>query len=156
MSLYYICKIHLNLFFFSWIFLIIKKWFFHNRWKANNAFWIKSKIQFIAPLNNTCKQNTKKYSSLLLHSNPYIVNQMKHWPTCSSFLLSLFLIQDLPWPCGSISRGKREALVTIKPFWIDSSSLGRPSRFHSEIVALSTNIDTIFRSCQKVKRISFC
>lgn len=51
--------------------------------------------------------------------------------TCIWLSFSLFLIQAFPWPCGSINRGKRVAFVTIMPFWTDSSSFGKPWRFHS-------------------------
>lgn len=51
---------------------------------------------------------------------------------------SLFLIQELACPWGSIISGYLEDLVTMIPFWILSSSVGRPSRFHSPTVASST------------------
>ena len=53
--------------------------------------------------------------------------------TWSSLAVSLFLIQILPCPWGSMRSGKRDALVTMIPFWIDSSSLGSPCMFHSAI-----------------------
>ena len=43
------------------------------------------------------------------------------------------MIQALPCVCGSIRRGYLVALVTMIPFWMDSSSLGSPWRFHSPI-----------------------
>ena len=52
-------------------------------------------------------------------------------PTCISLSFSLFLIQAFPWPCGSIKRGYRVALVTMMPFCTDNSSFGKPWRFHS-------------------------
>jgi len=39
-------------------------------------------------------------------------------------------------------------LVTIRPFWSDNSSFGKPCKFHSRIVVLSTNMLTRFTSCQ--------
>lgn len=53
--------------------------------------------------------------------------------TTSSRFFSLFFVQFLPWPWGSISRGKRVALVTMIPFRIDRSSPGSPCKFHSPI-----------------------
>ena len=52
--------------------------------------------------------------------------------TVNCLSASLFLIHALPWPWGSISKGYRVALVTMMPFWVDSSSLGKPCRAHSE------------------------
>ena len=52
--------------------------------------------------------------------------------TVNCLSASLFLIHALPWPWGSISKGYRVALVTMIPFWVDSSSLGKPCRAHSE------------------------
>ena len=66
--------------------------------------------------------------------------------TCSSLSFSLFFIQIFPCPCGSINNGYLVALVTIMPFWTDNSSFGRPCRFHSPIVGLSTNIPMMLMS----------
>ena len=52
-------------------------------------------------------------------------------PTCSSLTPSRFLIHVFPCVWGSMRSGKRAAFVTMIPFCTDSSSLGRPWRFHS-------------------------
>ena len=44
----------------------------------------------------------------------------------SPFPPSLCLSQALPCPCGSMSIGYLVALVTKMPFWILSSSVGKP------------------------------
>ena len=85
------------------------------------------------------------------------------------FSFSRLVIQILPWPCGSISRGNLVALVTIIPFCVDNSSDGspykiindiqfldqesckncgkiKPCKFHSPMVGSSTSILIIFRS----------
>lgn len=72
--------------------------------------------------------------------------------TCNVLPTSLFLIHVFPWFWGSMSNGYRVDLVTIRPFWIDSSSFGRPCRFHSLIVELSTNMLMIFKSCKWIDR----
>mmetsp|Transcript_22977 Transcript_22977/g.36111 ORF Transcript_22977/g.36111 Transcript_22977/m.36111 type:complete len:272 (+) Transcript_22977:505-1320(+) len=57
-------------------------------------------------------------------------------------------IQVSAWPWGSTSRGKRELRVTSRPFWMESESVGSPSRFQSPITPTSTKKDTI--SCPGV------
>ena len=63
-----------------------------------------------------------------------------------SFFFSRFLIHDLPWIWGSIKSGYREALVTIRPFWIERSSVGSPCNAQSPMVAASVRKDTRSRS----------
>ena len=53
--------------------------------------------------------------------------------TISWLLFSRLMIQFLPCPCGSMMSGYRAAFVTMMPFWIESSSFGKPCRFHSLI-----------------------
>jgi len=66
--------------------------------------------------------------------------------TWSSLTFSRLMIQVRPWPCGSTSSGYLVAMVTMMPFCMESSSLGRPCRFHSPIVALSTSDEMSGRS----------
>lgn len=48
--------------------------------------------------------------------------------TCSSLLASLFLIHSFPCVWGSMRSGKRAALVTMMPFWMERSSFGSPCK----------------------------
>ena len=61
----------------------------------------------------------------------------------SSVMRNLFtssrrLIQPRPCPCGSMSNGHLDARVTMMPFWMESSSRGKPSRAQSPMVFSST------------------
>lgn len=48
------------------------------------------------------------------------------------------VIQDWPWPWGSISSGYLSEFVTMIAFWTDKVSFGNPWRFHYPTVASST------------------
>lgn len=78
-------------------------------------------------VNCTNKLNTNYFNIQILNKN------QKNFFTCRSWSFSLFLIQDFPWPWGSINSGYLVAFVVMIPFWIDSSSFGRPWMFHSPI-----------------------
>mmetsp|Transcript_35590 Transcript_35590/g.57582 ORF Transcript_35590/g.57582 Transcript_35590/m.57582 type:complete len:308 (-) Transcript_35590:1696-2619(-) len=79
--------------------------------------------------------------------------------TRSMFFSSLFLIHATPCPWGSIRIGHRDDLVTMIPFCMESSSVGRPCKFHSPTVASSTiNLETcspwvtgMLRVCRSVR-----
>jgi len=65
---------------------------------------------------------------------------------CSRRIGSLYLIHVSAWPWGSIISGYRDDLVTMIPFWMERSSEGSPSRFHSPTVAASTKNWVSWRS----------
>ena len=67
--------------------------------------------------------------------------------TFIAFTSSRFLIHCEPWPCGSTSTGYRVARVVIMPFWMLSSSVGKPCRFHSPISDSSTKKRVTSRFC---------
>eukprot|EP00964_Phaeocystis_antarctica_P040945 scaffold23430_cov57-Phaeocystis_antarctica.AAC.2 len=58
--------------------------------------------------------------------------------TLSWFFASRLLIQPRPCDCGSIMSGHFCERVTMMPFWMESSSVGRPSRVQSPMVPWST------------------
>ena len=72
---------------------------------------------------------------------------------CYSLSNNVFYIEKYQQclTCGSISRGYRDALVTMIPFWTDNSSLGSPCRAHSPIVAASVSMFTKFRSWEEIR-----
>lgn len=52
---------------------------------------------------------------------------------------SLRFIQWRACVCGSMHKGKREALIVRIPFWTDNSSGGNPSEFHLKVGSFKFN-----------------
>lgn len=86
----------------------------------------------------------KQYDQLFSDFSVYLKYLWLRVVTIRSLNFSMFLIHILPCVCGSISRGKRDALVTIMPFWMDKSSVGRPHKFQSPICLFKSDLFKIY------------
>mmetsp|Transcript_30417 Transcript_30417/g.77421 ORF Transcript_30417/g.77421 Transcript_30417/m.77421 type:complete len:225 (+) Transcript_30417:1603-2277(+) len=71
-----------------------------------------------------------------------------------SLSLCMFLIQRLPWPCGSIISGQRRPRVTRMPFSMDRSSEGSDLMFHSRVSAGSHSTSAHFQFGSAVRLTS--